>query len=172
MPTQQARPAGMRSLDRNASATPPDPSSACDQRFARLRVHSGRSRHHAARPSASSAPLPSTATTSFVKRARAAEALEQLDRFRTRMEKAFQDNGNYGVGTCAVPLPTGVEQFGLLLRAVMRLTRRSPPAAIGVGHRCRVTNSASTIKASGAPTQFPGATVPADCWMVEKNRCQ
>ena len=46
--------------------------------------------------------------TSFVRRARAAEALEQLDRFRTRMEKAFQDNGNYGVGGCAVAVPTGV----------------------------------------------------------------
>src|SRR6476660_516545 len=48
---------------------------------------------------------------SYAKRARAADALEQLDLFHMRMEKAFLDNGNYGVGSCAVALPTSVVQF-------------------------------------------------------------
>src|SRR5689334_9563294 len=45
---------------------------------------------------------------SYAKRARAADALEQLDLFHMRMEKAFLDNGNYGVGSCAVAVPTSV----------------------------------------------------------------
>ncbi len=64
--------------------------------------------------------LTTTAVNSYnayVKRARAADAIEQLDQFRTHMEKAFQDNGNYGVGVCAVNLPTGVYQLRFFLPA-------------------------------------------------------
>ena len=48
---------------------------------------------------------------SYAKRARAADAMEQLDLYHMRMEKAFLDNGNYGVGSCAVTVPTTVVQF-------------------------------------------------------------
>ena len=42
---------------------------------------------------------------SYVKWARAADTIEQLDQFRIHTEKAFQDNGNYGAGACAVNPP-------------------------------------------------------------------
>jgi type IV pilus assembly protein PilE len=107
---------------------------------------------------------------SFVRRARAGEALEQLDRYRTRMEKAFQDNGNYGVGTCAVILPTGVDQFGYSC-VLSSANQAFSASAIGSG---TVSGYQFSINDQGLrrTDAFPGATVPADCWMVEKNRCQ
>jgi len=108
--------------------------------------------------------------TSFVRRARAAEALEQLDRFRTRMEKAFQDNGNYGVGACAVAVPTGVDSFTY----ACTLSSANQAFTATVTGSATVTGYQFSINEQGLrrTLAFPGATVPADCWMVEKNRCQ
>jgi Tfp pilus assembly protein PilE len=108
--------------------------------------------------------------TSFVRRARAAEALEQLDRFRTRMEKAFQDNGNYGVGGCAVAVPTGVDSFTYAC-TLSSANQAFTGTATG---SVTMNNYQFSINEQGLrrTLQFPGATVPADCWMVEKNRCQ
>jgi type IV pilus assembly protein PilE len=108
--------------------------------------------------------------TSFVRRARAAEALEQLDRFRTRMEKAFQDNGNYGVGSCAVAVPTGIDSFTYactLSSANQAFTGTVTGSGTVAGYQFSIDEQG--LRRTLA---FPGATVPADCWMVEKNRCQ
>jgi len=108
--------------------------------------------------------------TSFVRRARAGEALEQLDRFRTRMEKAFQDNGNYGVGACAVALPAGVDSVAYAC-ALSSANQAFTATVTGSGS---LTGYQFSINEQGLrrTLAFPGATVPADCWMVEKNRCQ
>ncbi len=117
--------------------------------------------------------LASLAISSFAgyaKRARAADAMEQLDLFHTRMEKAFMDNGNYGVGSCAVPLPTGVQQFAYSCTM----------AADAQSYTAKVTGSAGMTgyifqideKGTRTTQAFPDATVPAGCWMVEKNKCQ
>ena len=105
-----------------------------------------------------------------MRRARAAEALEQLDRFRTRMEKAFQDNGNYGVGGCAVAVPTGVDSFTYAC-TLSSANQAFTGTATG---SVTMNNYQFSINEQGLrrTLQFPGATVPADCWMVEKNRCQ
>jgi type IV pilus assembly protein PilE len=108
--------------------------------------------------------------TSFVRRARAAEALEQLDRFRTRMEKGFQDNGNYGVGACSVAVPTTVESFNYgctLASANQAFTATVTGFASVAGYQFSINEQG--LRRTLA---FPGATVPADCWMVEKNKCQ
>jgi type IV pilus assembly protein PilE len=108
--------------------------------------------------------------TSFVRRARAAEALEQLDRFRTRMEKAFQDNGNYGVGACSVAVPTSVDSFNYgctLASANQAFTATVTGFANVAGYQFSINEQG--LRRTLA---FPGATVPADCWMVEKNKCQ
>lgn len=108
--------------------------------------------------------------TSFVRRARAAEALEQLDRFRTRMEKAFQDNGNYGVGSCAVAVPTSVDSFTYAC-TLSSANQAFTGTVTGSGS---VSGYQFSINEQGLrrTLAFPGATVPADCWMTEKNRCQ
>jgi type IV pilus assembly protein PilE len=107
---------------------------------------------------------------SFVKRARAGEAIEQLDRFRTRMEKAFQDSGNYGVGTCAVTLPTGVDKFTyscVLASANQAYTASATGSGNMAGYQFSINDQG--LRRTDA---FPSAIVPANCWMVEKNRCQ
>ena len=108
---------------------------------------------------------------SYVKRARAADALEQLDQFRTHMEKAFQDNGNYGVGACAVSLPTGVANFAFSCQLAQN-GQVFTATATGSGS---VAGYMYTINEQGfrRTEAFPAAaSIPTDCWMVEKDRCR
>jgi type IV pilus assembly protein PilE len=107
---------------------------------------------------------------SYVKRARAADALEQLDQFRTHMEKAFQDNGNYGVGACAVNLPTGVTNFTFscqLAQNGQAFTASATGSASVAGYMFSINDQG--FRRTEA---FPGASVPTDCWMVEKDKCR
>jgi type IV pilus assembly protein PilE len=108
--------------------------------------------------------------SSYVKRARAVDALEQLNQFRTHMEKAFQDNGNYGAGACAVSLPTGVINFALscdLAQNGQAFIAKATGLANMAGYVFSI-NEQGTRRTEA----FPAAAVPADCWMVEKDRCQ
>jgi type IV pilus assembly protein PilE len=108
--------------------------------------------------------------SSYVKRARAADALEQLDIFRTRMEKAFQDNGNYGAGACATNLPTGVDKFSF--SCVLGLNGQSfTGSATGSGTMAGYVFSINELGFRRTES-FPGAAVPAECWMVEANKCR
>ncbi len=108
--------------------------------------------------------------SSYVKRARAVDAVEQLDQFRTHMEKAFQDNGNYGAGACAVSLPTGVDSFAFSC-SLTQNGQAFSATATGSGS---VGGYVFSINERGfrRTEAFPGATVPADCWMVEKDKCR
>jgi len=108
--------------------------------------------------------------TSYVKRARAVDALEQLSQFRTHMEKAFQDNGNYGAGACAVTLPTGAINFALSCDLAQN-GQAFLAKATGLSN---MTGYVFSINEQGLrrTEAFPAAAVPADCWMVEKDRCQ
>jgi Tfp pilus assembly protein PilE len=116
--------------------------------------------------------LASLAISSFAgyaKRARAADALEQLDLFHMRMEKAFLDNGNYGVGTCAVPLPTTVQQFPSLH------DRADAQVVHGQGHRlsrrCRL-HLPDRRQERAHHAGLPRCNGAGHCWMVQRNKCQ
>jgi len=108
--------------------------------------------------------------SSYVKRARAVDAVEQLDQFRTHMEKAFQDNGNYGAGGCAVSLPTGVSGFVFSCQLAQN-GQAFTASATGSGS---VASYVFSINEQGLrrTEAFPGAVVPVDCWMVEKDKCR
>ena len=108
--------------------------------------------------------------SSYVKRARAVDAVEQLDQFRTHMEKAFQDNGNYGAGACAVDLPTGVDKFSFSFQ----LFQNGQAFAAFATGLANMTGYVFSINEQGfrRTEAFPSAAVPADCWMVEKDKCQ
>jgi hypothetical protein len=41
-----------------------------------------------------------------VRRSRTLEAFNSLAEYRTRMELAYNNNGNYGVGSCSVAVPS------------------------------------------------------------------
>jgi type IV pilus assembly protein PilE len=108
--------------------------------------------------------------SSYAKRARAVDALEQLNQFRTHMEKAFQDNGNYGAGACAVSLPTGVINFALscdLAQNGQAFIAKATGLANMAGYVFSI-NEQGTRRTEA----LPGAAVPTDCWIVEKDRCQ
>jgi Tfp pilus assembly protein PilE len=108
--------------------------------------------------------------SSYAKRARAVDALEQLDQFRTHMEKAFQDNGNYGAGACAVNLPTGVNNFAFSCQ----LAQNGQAFAAKATGLANMAGYLFSINEQGfrRTEAFPAAAVPADCWMVEKDKCQ
>lgn len=108
--------------------------------------------------------------SSYVKRARAVDAVEQLDQFRTHMEKAFQDNGNYGAGGCAVSLPTGVSSFGFSCQ----LAQNGQAFSASATGSSSVAGYVFSINEQGfrRTEAFPGASVPVDCWMVEKDKCR
>ncbi len=107
---------------------------------------------------------------SYVNRARAADAIEQLDQFRTHMEKAFQDNGNYGIGACAVNLPSGVSNFAFFCQ----LSPNGQAFAASAAGSGSMVGYIFSINDQGfrRTEAFPGASVPADCWMVEKDKCR
>ena len=111
-----------------------------------------------------------TSFSNYVRRARAADAIEQLDLYRTRMEKAFHNNANYGVGACAVALPTTVQQFAFA-------------CALGAGNESYVARATGSGSMNGyefsiddrgirRTEAFPGLAAAADCWMVEKDKCR
>ena len=116
------------------------------------------------------ASLAMNSFASYAKRARTADALEQLDLYHTRMEKAFLDSGNYGVGSCAVVPPTGIDQFAYTCTMAADAQSYVATATGSNG----MTGFIFQIDEKGARTtrSFPDATVPANCWMVEKNKCQ
>jgi type IV pilus assembly protein PilE len=105
----------------------------------------------------------------YIQRSLAAAAQAQLDRYGIRMQKAFQDSGNYGVGAgCAVPAPADVRKFAF----------KCELTAGGQGFVARAEGAGGMVysideRGMRRTEAFPGAaTVPADCWMVEKDRCQ
>src|SRR5262245_24481338 len=108
--------------------------------------------------------------TSYVKRARAVDALEQLNQFRTHMEKAFQDSGNYGAGACAVSLPTGLVSFSLSCN----LAQNGQAFVAKATGQTSMSGYVFSINEQGLrrTEAFPTAVVPTDCWMVEKDKCQ
>jgi len=107
---------------------------------------------------------------SYAKRARAADALEQLDLYHMRMEKAFLDNGNYGVGSCAVSVPTTVVQFSYTCTMAADAQSYTATATGSLGMNGFVFQIDE--KSTRTTRAFPDATVPTNCWMVEKNKCQ
>ena len=108
--------------------------------------------------------------TRHVQSSMATAALSQLDRYGTRMQKAFQDNGNYGAGGCAVVVPTGVKQFEFsceLLSGGQEFVARAAGSTGMKGMTFSIDDQGRRRTEA-----FPGAAdLPSSCWMVEKNKC-
>jgi type IV pilus assembly protein PilE len=106
----------------------------------------------------------------YIRRSLAVEAIEQLDAYRTRMEKAFQDNGNYGAGACSVAVPTGVSRFEFscqLAPDAQTFTARATGSAAMAGYTYSINEQG--LRRTEA---FPGLAAASDCFMVEKNKCK
>lgn len=48
----------------------------------------------------------------YIRRAHMAEAFDTLSDYGTRMEIAYNNNGNYGVAACSVAVPGATDHFG------------------------------------------------------------
>jgi type IV pilus assembly protein PilE len=106
----------------------------------------------------------------YVQRSTLSEAFDGLSAFRLRMDQAFHNNGNFGVGACAVAVPNATPNFtfacditdggqGYLVRAD------------GIG---RMAGFAFNVDDDGrrATTGFPGqTTLPSTCWLSKIGEC-
>jgi len=103
----------------------------------------------------------------YLTRGRLAEAQSDLSAFRLRMEVAYQDNGNFGTGSCAVAAPSREDfAFQCLLQAGGQGFVMS---ATGQG---RTAGYAYSVDDRGVrrTVAFPNAA-PADCWMSRRGVC-
>jgi prepilin-type N-terminal cleavage/methylation domain-containing protein len=108
--------------------------------------------------------------TEYIKRSRISDGLAPLAQYRLQMEQASQDNGNYGVTTCAVAALTATAYFtfGCALGAN---AQSFTATATGTG---TMAGYAYTVDDTGAQktTAYPGRTgLPASCWLTRKGDC-
>jgi len=117
----------------------------------------------------SSIALPSY--VDYMRRSRLTDGFQAMAQFRTRMEQAFQDSGNYGVtgGPCAVAVPatSAYFSFGCTLGAGGASFTMT---ATGTGF---MSGYAYTVDDAGnqTTTAFPGAVVPVACWLTRSGEC-
>jgi len=105
----------------------------------------------------------------YIQRSTLTEAFDTLSAFRLRMDRAFNDNGNYGTAACAVGTPTSTANFSF----VCTLTDAGQgylASATGAG---RMAGYGFTVDDDGVrtTTAFPDATVPANCWLSKAGAC-
>lgn len=106
--------------------------------------------------------------TEYVQRGRIAEATNGLAEFRTRMEIAYNNNGNYGADECAVALPGG-STFGFAC-TLSDDSQNYSATATGTGP---MAGFAYAIDGGGnrSTTQFKGADSSAACWLQRGTEC-
>lgn len=98
------------------------------------------------------------------------EAFDSLVSYRVRMEQSYQDNNNYGASNCSVTNPIG-----------KYFTYNCQISSNGQGFTATATGKSTeglggysfTIDETGTrvTTQFPTATVPANCWLTHLGGC-
>ena len=105
----------------------------------------------------------------YIQRSTLTEAFDTLSAFRLRMDRAFNDNGNYGADACAVNSPAATPNFSF----ACDLTDAGQgylATATGAG---RMVAYAFTVDDDGVrtTTKFPDVTVPANCWLTKAGAC-
>jgi type IV pilus assembly protein PilE len=106
----------------------------------------------------------------YVQRSLLSDAFDGLSAHRLRMDQAFHNNGNFGVGACAVAAPNANENFTFAC-ALTDAGQGYLARADGIG---RMAGFAFTVDDDGrrVTTAFPGqAALPANCWMSKKGEC-
>lgn len=106
-----------------------------------------------------------------VRRSRLSDAFQTMTQFRTKMEQAFQDNGNYGAvgGSCSVATPAASAYFSFA--CTLGSTGQSfSMTATGTGS---MAGYAYFLDDAGnqRTTAFPHATVPVACWLNRAGAC-
>jgi type IV pilus assembly protein PilE len=115
----------------------------------------------------------------YIRRGQMQEAFTHLADYRAKMEQYYQDNKNYGVGTCASDnsankwngfVPTGAQYFAFA--CVLAGDQQSYVISAG-GSGGRVIGYAYNIDQDGnkTTTQFAGQAVAASCWLSRSSSC-
>lgn len=105
----------------------------------------------------------------YIQRSTLTEAFDALSAYRLRMDRAFNDNGNYGTDACAVAAPAASANFSFTC-TLGDEGQSYLATATGSG---RMNGYAFTVDDDGARTteNFPDATVPAACWLTKAGAC-
>ncbi len=105
----------------------------------------------------------------YIQRSTLTEAFDTLSAFRLRMDRAFNDNGNYGAAGCAVNTPAATTNFAFAC-TLTDAGQGYLAEATGAG---RMTGYAFTVDDDGVrnTTAFPEGTVPATCWLTKAGAC-
>jgi type IV pilus assembly protein PilE len=103
----------------------------------------------------------------YVSRSRAAEATGTLGSLRLRMEQAYQDNGNYGAGGCAVAT-VNTDFFDF----VCNLTNGGQGFTVTATGKASAYGYSFSIDEQGnrRTLAFPNAGA-ANCWLVKAGVC-
>jgi type IV pilus assembly protein PilE len=85
------------------------------------------------------------------------------------MDRAFNDNGNYGADACAVNTPAATPNFSFTC-TLSDAGQGYLATATGAG---RMTGYEFTVDDDGVRTteDFPDATVPSTCWLTKPGAC-
>lgn len=114
----------------------------------------------------------------YARRGQLPEAFSTLSAFRVNMEQFFQDNRNYGTGTCGNPAagtkPTWatnleVDRESLKFKYLCELKGDGYVVTATGKANGRVADHIYTIDQAGTrtTTQFKGAAVTKDCWLTK-----
>jgi type IV pilus assembly protein PilE len=106
----------------------------------------------------------------YMRRARISEAFGALGEYRTRMETAYNNNGNYGVAGCsvAVPAATANFSFGCELRAGGQdfgVTATGAGSTAGYGYAIDSGGNRTTVAFKGQ------GGMPRACWLHKGTEC-
>lgn len=105
-----------------------------------------------------------------VRQSRVSDALTLLAQYQLSMEQASQDNGNYGVTTCAVTVPAATPHFRL--SCVLAADGQSFVAtAAGIGAMAGYTYVINEEGAKQTTAYAGAAALPAACWLTRKAGC-
>jgi type IV pilus assembly protein PilE len=108
--------------------------------------------------------------TDYLRRSKLTDAFTTMATYRTRMDHAFQDENSYGVDSaCAIPAPPASSYFSF----VCKLGEDSNSYVLTASGIGGMDGYAYSIDDGGnqRTTAFPGAVVPATCWLSRKGDC-
>lgn len=107
----------------------------------------------------------------YVTRAYLSEAFDSLSTYHLRMEQAFQDNGNYGTGACAVAT-ANTDHFNI--SCALGNSGQSFTVTATANNNDNFTGYTYTMSDTGArvTTAYPNASgLPAACWLIHPGDC-
>nr|WP_316643577.1 type IV pilin protein [uncultured Roseateles sp.] len=112
----------------------------------------------------------------YVRRGQLPEATSALSDYRVKMEQFYQDNRNYGTGTCA----TGASWGNFVRSGSKYFTYACALSNSGQGFTVTATGAAGsaigheyTVDHNGAmaTTKFKGSSSTKACWLIKGDEC-